>query len=73
MGNRATHRPKPLGTATVSAAWWWNDRAKAWDVRLEHRNGTVVMRRVDTSSDISFAELWLMVDAIQAEMMSWLA
>lgn len=55
------------------AGLWWNDRAKAWDLRLEHRNGMVVLKRVDTSADISHAELWLMVGAIEAEMLSWLA
>lgn len=77
MGSRwMTHsrpRPKPLGTATAMAGFWWDSRSKTWHVRIEHQNGTVVMRRIHTSADIGQTELWMLLGAIDDEMCRWLA
>lgn len=73
MGNARTRRPDPLGTATVMIGLWWDDRWKRWHCRVEHRNGTVAMRSFDTTTDIGQPETWLLLGAVENEVLSWLS
>lgn len=74
MTNARSRRPQQTPTVTVQL--FWNDRAKAWDIRAERVQaphiGDVTLVRAESTAEMDHAALWLLVNTIKSEVESWL-
>lgn len=67
--NRTT--PRPTQTASVTIGLYWNEAAKAWDVRAEGSGRGVVTQRANTTTAFDHDAMQILVMAICREMEQW--
>lgn len=58
-------------TADVTISLYWDTRWKRWTGTV-NGTGHAEWKRIDTTSEVGQAEAWLLLAAVEREMLSWL-